>query len=191
MKDYIKKILKKEDKKHKEKSNIKWILLITFLSFTISIVFTFLSESILANANVFIGVLVVIIFILIGILFDMIGVAVTAASEKPFHSMSSKKIRGANIAVIFKKNAPKLSSFCNDVIGDVCGIVSGSAGVYIATYLSDYKLLPSLIASLLITGIIAALTIGGKALGKSMAINKSTFILYEFSKFISYFYNHK
>ena len=45
-----------------------------------------------------------------------------------YHAMSSKKIKGAKKAVSFKKNADKVSSFCNDVIGDICGIISGSAG---------------------------------------------------------------
>ena len=62
-------------------------------------------------------------------MFDMIGVAVTAADEQVFHSMAAKKIRGAKLAVKFKKNADKLSSFCKDVIGDICGnlVVSNGA----------------------------------------------------------------
>ena len=36
--------------------------------------------------------------------------------------------------------------------------------------------------------LISALTIGGKAMGKSFAINKSDIILYGFAKFVSTFY---
>ena len=121
----------------------------------------------------------------------MIGVAVTSADEKPFHSMSARKVKGANIAVMFKKNADKVSSFCNDVIGDICGIISGSAGVIIATFLANTFEINIFIVTLLVTAIIAALTIGGKALGKSIAINKSNYILYEFSKLVSHFYKKK
>ena len=42
-----------------------------------------------------------------------------------------------------------------------------------------------------ITAIIAALTIGGKAMGKGLAVNKSNIILYNFSKVVSLFYNPK
>ena len=42
--------------------------------------------------------------------------------------------------------------------------------------------------TLFITAVIAALTIGGKAVGKAAAINKSTLILFRFSKIASYFY---
>ena len=92
---------------------------------------------------------------------------------------------------MFKKNADKVSSFCNDVIGDICGIISGSAGVIIATFLANTFEINIFIVTLLVTAIIAALTIGGKALGKSIAINKSNYILYEFSKLVSHFYKKK
>ena len=45
--------------------------------------------------------------------------------------------------------------------------------------------------TLLTTAIVASLTIGGKAIGKSFAINKCDIILYKFSKFVSYFYKCK
>lgn len=183
--------IKKEEKKHKKKANTKWILKVTLMAFTISILFSFLSESIMPNVNIIIGILIMLLFILLGIFFDMIGVAVTAADETPFHSMSAKKIKGANVAVNFKKNANKVSSFCNDVIGDICGIISGSAGVYIASSLARILSVNSLLMALLITGIISALTIGGKAIGKGFAINNSTTILFEFSKTLANFYNPK
>ena len=46
-----------------------------------------------------------------------------------------------------------------------------------------------LLTGLITTAIISSLTIGGKAIGKSFAINKSDIILYEFAKFVSNFYN--
>lgn|SRR5574344_627191 len=187
-KDFRKNI-KKEEEKNKKKANIKWITIITILSFTISIIFSLLSEIVMPKVNIYIGIIIMFIFVGLGILFDIIGVAVQSASITPFHSMSAKKIKGANIAVNFKKNTGKVSSLCNDVIGDVCGIISGSAGVYIATKLSSMLNFNLIITSLLITGIISALTIGGKAIGKGFALNNSTTILYNFSKFISNFYN--
>lgn len=179
------------EKIKKEIPEFGWILKIGILSFVISFLFSFLSEMIIPNVNVAIGIFLVIFFIFVGIIFDMIGVAVTASSEKIFHSMNSRKIKGADIAVLFKKNANKVSSFCNDVIGDICGIVSGAAGVSIASKIAIYFSLNGFFVGLIITALIAALTIGGKALGKSYAINKSNIILYEFAKLISYVYKVK
>lgn len=185
--------LKKNKKLKKEKKLVdyKWVLKISIIAFTLSIMFSLLSETIMPNVNILVGIIILIAFIALGILFDMIGVSVTAADETPFHSMASRKVRGAKIAVKFKKNADKVSSFCNDVIGDICGIVSGSTGAILALTISNSMNIDPLIVSLFVTAIIAALTIGGKAMGKSIAVNKSNIILYEFSKTVSLFYNPK
>lgn len=183
--------IRRKEKKSKERPDFKWIFKIMALAFVISITFSFISETILPNVNVVIGILLVIIFILLGVIFDMIGVSVTSADEKPFHSMNSRKVKGAGVAVKFKKSADKVSSFCNDVIGDICGIVSGSAGAIIAIALANSLHVDKFVITLVVTALIASLTIGGKALGKSYAINKSNLILYKFAKFISNFYKVK
>ena len=178
-------------KEKKEKSDIKWIIKIFIIAFIISLCMSFISELTLPKVPLIIGILIVILFILIGVLFDMVGVSVTAADEKVFHSMSARKVKGANIAVKFKKNADKVASFCNDVIGDICGVISGSAGVTISLSLSKITNGNTFLISLIVTALIAAFTIGGKALGKSFAINKANIILFEFAKIISYFYKGK
>ena len=188
----MKKEIKKQIQiKNKQKIDYKWIIKITLLAFVISIVFSSLSESFVKNVNIFVAVLILIIFIFIGILFDMIGVAVTSADEGPFHSMSSRKVKGAKLAVKFKQNADKVSSFCNDVIGDICGVVSGSCCITIATNLSNSYNFNYLLCSLIVTSIVSALTIGGKAIGKNIAINKSDIILYKFCLFIEHFWKVK
>ena len=182
---------KRKEKIHKNKTEWRWIIRITAMAFIISFLFSFTSEIIIPNVNIIIGILLLIVFILLGILFDMIGVAVTVADEKPFHSMNSRKVKGADVAVKLKKNADKVASFCNDVVGDICGVVSGSAGAIIALSLSNVFHMNKFIITLLVTSFIAALTIGGKAIGKSYAMNKSNLILYQFAKTISYFYRMK
>lgn len=182
---------RRKEKKDKAKPDFKWILTIMVLSFVISLVFSFASEMTLPNVPVIVGIIIVILFIFLGIVFDMIGVAVTSADEKPFHSMNARKVPGADVAVKFKKNADKVSSFCNDVIGDICGIVSGSAGAMIALSIADALDTNKFIISLVVTATVASLTISGKAIGKSYAINKSNLILYKFSKSVSYFYKPK
>ena len=165
----------------KKNKNIKWILLITSLTFIISMIFSYLSETILKKSNIAIELIVLLIVILIGIIFDMIGVAITTCAEHPFHAMASRKIKGAKTAIKLIKNKDKVSSFCNDVIGDICGIVSGTAGVIIATSIAK----DSIICSLLITATISSLTIGGKALGKKVAVSKSENITKIVSKILS------
>jgi len=168
-----------------------WVIKITSIAFIVALTFAIISETLIPNVNLIIGIIILIAFIMVGILFDMIGVAVTAADEAPFHSMSSRRVNGADVAVIFKKNADKVSSFCNDVIGDICGVISGSVGVIIASSISKSTGVENLTVSLLVTAIIASITIGVKAISKSFAINKSNIILYEFAKAVSYFYKPK
>lgn len=169
--------------KKKKKNN--WPLIVTILAFFISLLFSFISESIMPKVGIIIGIIILILFILIGIIFDMIGVAVTSSNEEPLHAMSSKKIKGAKKAVSFKKNADKVSSFCNDVIGDICGIISGSAGVTVAIGLSNRFNLNLFLTSLIVTALIAALTIGGKAFCKKIALLNSHKIVYMTAKIIS------
>jgi len=177
--------------KRKKNNNIKWIITITIIAFIISFFFSLISEIILSKVGLILGIVILLLFIIIGIIFDMIGVAVTAGRESPLNAMSAKKIKGAKKAVSFKKNADKVSSFCNDVIGDICGIISGSAGVTITTLLSKTYKLDILWVGLIITGLIASLTIGGKAICKSIAMKKSNEIVYLTAKVISIFEKNK
>ncbi len=182
-------VTKKKEKIKKEVVNWNWILTILALSFVISFCMSFISEMTVPKLPLIVGIIVTLLFILLGILFDIIGVSVTTADEAIFHSMSSRKVKGANVAVHFKKNADKVSSFCCDVIGDICGIISGAAGTTITAILVTTFNFNLLVTGLIVAAVIASITIGGKAIGKSFAINKSDIILYEFAKFISYFYN--
>ena len=116
-----------------------------------------------------------------------LGVAITAAEETPFHSMASKKVKGASHSVKFLKNSDKLASICNDVIGDVCGVVSGSAGVLVSNELADILDKDIAIVVLIITALIASLTITGKAIGKSIAIKNSEKITFRVGKVVSIF----
>ena len=181
-------VTKKKEKVKKEKVNWNWIITIVVISFIISFCMSFISQMTIPKLPLLAGIIVTLLFILLGILFDIIGVSVTSAEEAVFHSMNSRKVKGANIAVKFKKNAEKVSSFCCDVIGDVCGIISGASGTTITVILVESYQWNLVITGLVVAAIIASLTIGGKAIGKSFAINKSDIILYEFAKFISNFY---
>ena len=125
-----------------------------------------------------IAFLILFAIVLLGIIFDIIGIAVTSADEKPFHSMASRKVPGAQEAIKLLRNAERVSSICNDVVGDICGVVSGSASATIAVQILqnfDFTF-PNLI-SLLMSALVAGLTVGGKAIGKTFAIGSCTKIV--------------
>jgi len=152
-----------------------WIKKAFIWTFCITLIVSFISENLIKNINVVFAFLILIIIIFIGILFDIIGVAVTAADEPPFHAMSANKQKGSKEAVILIRNADIVSNFCNDVIGDIAGTLSGAAGatlVYRILRFYDIKN-NDYIFTILMTSIIATIMVGGKAIGKTFAISKS------------------
>lgn len=179
---------RRKEKIKKEQVDMKWIFKIVMMAFVISFSLSFVSQMTIPKLNVWVGILITLLFIIIGIIFDIVGVAVNSADEKVFHSMNARQVKGASVAVKFKKNADKVSSFCNDVIGDICGIISGAAATTIAVGVAKAMNVDLLFVNLTIAAIVASLTIGGKAMGKSFAMNKSDIILYEFAKIVSVFY---
>lgn len=169
-----------------KKKNILWILSITFISFFISTILTVASSNILKEADIITAFLVILLIILVNIIFDIIGTAVTAAEETPFHAMASRKVYGARQSIWLIRNADKVSNVCNDVVGDICGIISGAAGAYII-----FRIIGSseavTITELAVTGMITALTVGGKALGKTIALSNSNYIIYKVSVIMRFF----
>lgn len=182
---------RRKEQEKKEKVNKKWVSQIVILAFTISFCLSFISESTIPNLSLPFGILLILLFILINIVFDIVGMAVTSAEEKVFHSMNSRKVKGADIAVKMIKNADKVSNFCCDVIGDICGVVSGAASTSISLIIASQLNTNTFFTSLIVAAIVASLTIGGKALGKTIAINKSNIIIYETSKIFSHIYKPK
>jgi len=122
------------------------------------------------------------VFIIIGIVFDVIGIAVTAANEAPFNSMATRRQRGATESLRLIKNANKVTCYCNDVIGDVTGIVSGTTAALIAARLMEGFNTENLIFPVAISAIVTGLTVGGKAVCKPLAFNKSTEIILSVGK---------
>lgn len=168
-----------------KKSNRKWVLIITLWTFVLAIGVSLISEIILRNFNIFFAFICLIFVIIFGVFFDIIGIAVTASDEKTFHSMAANKIKEAKYAVKLVKNAGRVSNFCNDVIGDISGIVSGAAGTIIVMKLvSEYGITKGAILSVIMSGLIASLTVGGKAIGKEIALKKSDNIIFFTAKFV-------
>ena len=117
-----------------------------------------------------------------------IGVAVTTADETPFHAMASRKVPEARDALKLIRNANRVSSFCNDVIGDICGVISGSASAVIAARVIAAGVGGTqMIVDLLMSAFVAALTVGGKAFGKTFAISESTRIVQMTARVLCFF----
>lgn len=182
--------IEKNKKSKTSKTDYRWTMLITMFTFIMSVALSFLLDHLLKDVNIFVGVIMLLSVILIGIIFDIIGVSVTSADQKLFHSMAANRIQEGKVAIDLIKNADKVSSFCNDVIGDMAGIISGALG---ATLLSKIALhfdnVNVAILGTLITASVAAATVGGKSLGKSVAINKYREIIFFISKMILKFRN--
>ncbi|MCX7772315.1 MAG: Mg2+ and Co2+ transporter CorB [Clostridia bacterium] len=168
-----------------EKEHVLWGLFITILSFTLSILILFASTSLFKAISPELAFLVVFGIILIGILFDVIGMAVTAADETPFHSMASKKLKGARQSIMLLRNAPRVSSFCNDIVGDICSVVSGAAGTAIVYRLFTNSKNVSFI-EIIVGAFIAALTVGGKGFAKNIGINNANYIVYKVGRILSF-----
>lgn len=177
---------KKEESK--PRSYWRWVIQIFLVSVALSAILSFVSGVALEDADYALAILVLVLFILLGIVFDVIGVAVTAADARPFHSMASHREKGAKEALFLLKNADKVSSFCNDVVGDICGIVSGSTAAVIVARLQSSFNTRSILVSIAVTAIISGLTIGGKAVGKKLAMEKSTGVVYSAAKLLYVFH---
>ncbi|MCI8394500.1 MAG: hypothetical protein HFH86_03350 [Bacilli bacterium] len=157
-----------------------WPIKVFVLSFVLAAIFSTLTNM-CANMNILILLLIIFAVIALGILFDMIGVAVLTSKESNFHAMSSKKINGAKETISLLRNGNIVSSICNDVIGDICGIISGGLGAILTAYLiaQGFHLLFS---TTIVTATISALTVGGKAYGKKIAMKKSDKIVFGVGK---------
>lgn len=174
-------------KKEKEKKGRRWVITVILITFVISSLLQMIQAGLMSNVNLAMAFVILIAFVLIGIIFDIIGVAVTSANEIPFHSLSSQKIRGAKEAVKLIRSADRVGSFCNDVIGDIVGIISGSATTAIVAMVISTGIDFSKFAlTTIMTAVVAALTIGGKAAGKRIAIEKSNDIVFFVGKLISF-----
>ena len=130
-------------------------------------VLSLLSSEGLNYLNVFCSCLVLVFFVALGVIFDIIGLSVATADPKPFLAMAARKVRAGKTAVKLIKNADRVSSFCNDVIGDICGV-----GFWLGVVMG---------------GLVSAFTVGSKAVGKAAGLNFSNEIVMAVAKILSVF----
>ncbi len=171
-------------KKERNKT-IRWVITIFLVTIFVSAGISFVSNELMSISPVIVAFVILFVIVFIGIIFDIVGVAVTSAEEKPFHSMAARKVVGAQESIKLLRNAEKVSSICNDVIGDICGVVSGSASAAIAVQvIAKLDSVPEVVITLLMSALVAGLTVGGKAVGKSFAIHSCTSIVHTVGKIV-------
>ena len=169
---------------------IRWVVTIFIVTILISGIISFASSELMEVSSTAVAFVILLVIILIGIVFDVIGVAVTSADEKPFHSMASRKVPGAHESISLLRNAERVSSICNDVIGDICGVVSGSASATIAANIvANFSGTWNEIVVLLMSALVAGITVGGKAIGKTFAIGSCVKIVSSVGRIIWFFKN--
>ena len=165
--------------KKERNRNISWFIIVFLVTIVVSAIISLGSEELMAASSMGVAFVILLAIVMLGIVFDIIGVAVTSADEKPFHSMAARKVPGALEAIRLLRNAEKVGSICNDVVGDICGVISGSASATIAAQvLQNFEFTWPRLASLMMSALVAGLTVGGKAIGKGLAIQSCTTIVH-------------
>lgn len=190
------KIKQTKHKKVKKKGNYRWLawgLSVLLLSFGLTVIFSFLTELIISeNSPAIVCVSVLLVLLVLNISCDVLANAIISCKPEAFHSMASNKIRGARRAVSFCRNASKLGSIFADVIGDICGIVSGAAGAALAAIIAfSGDGVVRLVSAIMVSAVIGALTVGGKAIFKHFAIKFNKQIVFGFAKFTTFFMKEK
>ena len=181
--------MKQRLNKTKKQKTWIWPIIVLILSITLSFLFSLASELVLSDSAIFVAIIVILVFVFIAILTDMIGLAVASANIEHFTAMASRKVKGSKQGIALIKNADKVSSVLNDVIGDVCGILSGAAGASIVLKIAidNGGTFMSILIPSLISAIIAGITIAGKSAFKRIAIRHANKITLQFAKFINIF----
>lgn len=110
----------KTKKEKKENSHIKWIIEVFVITFISSICFSYISTNGVSKLSILPAIIILFAVIFAGILFDIIGVAVTVANEEEFHAKATKKAFGAKMSLKLIKNSVRVANVCADVIGDIC-----------------------------------------------------------------------
>ncbi len=180
-----------KNKKNRPYAWLTWGISILFISFALTVIFSFLTEAAIKDSAAYICVIVLLVLLVLNIGCDVLANAIISCKIDCFHAMASNKIKGAKRSVTFCRNATKLSSIFADVIGDICGIVSGAAGTALVVHIAVAGTAEELVASIMVSAVIGALTVGGKAIFKHFAIKYNKQIVFGFARFTTIFKKEK
>jgi len=173
------------------KENVIAGSIIAFITFFVALLVSLGSEALVKAINSSIASIILLLTIIfLGIFFDIIGTASTAAEMPPFNARAAKKVFGAKEAVKIIHNADLVANVCNDVIGDIAGTLSGALGAGIVISLvNKFDFIDLVLASSAMTSLIASLTVGGKAVGKSIAVRNANNIIFQVAIILCYWEN--
>jgi hypothetical protein len=154
-------------------------------TFLISLFSSYASNTLLGVVPVLPAFCLLIGIIAVGIAFDIIGVATTAAIEVPYHAMAADKVPGSMQAMWVVRNAATIATLCNDMIGDIVGTLSGAVatGIALSVTRGAGAVQQAVWVTFLVSGS-AAVMVGGKALGKDFAIQRANDIVYGVGRFL-------
>jgi len=203
-------LLKNDNDENKNKVKVKsfllknnkqmllWVIKISLLAFSFSLLLSMFSEIVLSNSSIVIAFILLFIFTFLNVFSDMVGLAITSCQVEDLkQSKVNDNIKSKCMLLI--KNSDKVSSILCDVVGDICGILCGVSGTMIAMVITNHLHMQSfsvLVVSIF-SGLIAGLTVLFKAISKNYAVKNSVKILVRASKFLvviknpfSYFKRH-
>jgi len=165
----------------------KYIIFVGFISFIIAALFFLLSEFLARALNSpILSFIFLTMIIFVGITADLVGTSVAAADERPFHAKASKRVKGARESLLLIRNADRVANISNDVVGDIAGTVSGALGIALVLQIIQmWEELNLSTLNMLITALIAALTVGGKAFGKKIAISRPNDVIFFVGRLIA------
>ena len=168
-------------------SSLRQAWKIGILTFFLSVIISSATRLWSSALAFWLSIIPLLLIIGIGILFDIIGTAVTAAREMPFHAMASDKVWGSKQAIWLVRRADRVANFCNDVIGDICGTASGAISAALVYDLTAryYQSADPSFFNIISLGIVAALTVGGKSWGKSTALRQADKIIFRVGQAIA------
>ena len=174
----------------KDNSNMKWIVTVFITTFVLSLIFSSISTNAIEKLSIVPAFIILVVVVFVGVLFDMIAIAVTVADEGEFHAKATKKIPGSKTSVKLIRNASKVANFCADVIGDICGVLSGAISALIGVKIAGSFTMPFNI-QFVIGAAVAAVTVAGKAIGKEIANQNSTNIVHVVAKVLNFLHLNK
>lgn len=151
----------------------RYIFLIGISAFFIAVSFTLLSEIFASKLNnLFLSFAFLFIIMIINILADLVGTAVTAASHAPFNAKAAKRVPGAFQGLQLIKNADRVANIANDVLGDITTTVSGALGISIVVQImKGGPQLDQFWLNVLLTALISVAIVTGKAFGKKISLS--------------------
>lgn len=172
----------------------RWALFVTLFTFATTILLGLLAGNLFNIIPLAGAIAIQCLLVLMGVLCDLVGISVASADLPPFVSMAAKKVRGADRAIWLLRHAERVTNIFNDVLGDIFGVLSGATGaIIVGSIVVNFQNLAPYegYAGIIMTSLIAALMVGGKAAGKAFAMKNSREIVLGLGKIISLFAPHR